>query len=84
MNRPDEKLVSSNKQKLLSVIHEERQIFIITAIVLVVLYYIMPPHQNCVRDAKVGGDRLAMVYCPNLLVALPLQFHPARKLHLPN
>ena len=27
MNRPDEKLVSSNKQKLLSVFHEERQIF---------------------------------------------------------
>jgi hypothetical protein len=27
MNRPDEKLVSSNKQKLLSVIHEEQEIF---------------------------------------------------------
>ena len=27
MNRPDEKLVSSNKRKLLSVFHEERQIF---------------------------------------------------------
>ena len=27
MNRPDEKLVSSNKQKLLSVFHEERKIF---------------------------------------------------------
>ena len=27
MNRPDEKLVSSNKQKLLSVFHEEQEIF---------------------------------------------------------
>ena len=27
MNRPDEKLASSNKQKLLSVFHEKRQIF---------------------------------------------------------
>ena len=27
MSRPDEKLVSSNKQKLLSVIHEEQEIF---------------------------------------------------------
>ena len=27
MNRPDEKLVSSNKQKLLSMFHEEQEIF---------------------------------------------------------
>ena len=27
MNRPDEKLVSSNKQELLSVFHEEQEIF---------------------------------------------------------